>query len=98
MSAVTVQGVPAEIYMFGWGYFLWFVGVFFAAVISAYSFVPLYYPLKITCVNEVSRFTCGGLGYIHVAALKQKTSVEYLSISVESLLIYVYIIMQIHIL
>ena len=47
-------GYPAEIHQYG-PMFIWFpIAQAVGAVIGAFTFVSLFYPLKLTCVNEVS--------------------------------------------
>ena len=53
ISAISILGNSAEIYYYGISYMLCLVGYTVAAVGAAYIFVPLFYPLKITSMNEV---------------------------------------------
>ena len=56
VSALLVLGYPAEMYAFGGQWLLHAVGTALGAVLAAVLFVPVFYPLKLTSVNEVSCF------------------------------------------
>ena len=53
ISAVTILGHPAEMYLYGTQYALSWFGSALAAVLAGLIWVPLFYPLKLTSVNEV---------------------------------------------
>ena len=57
MSAITVLGVPAEMYVFGSQYWMVWVGYAIAMPTAAYVFIPVFYNLRITSVFEVSYLT-----------------------------------------
>ncbi|PAA75486.1 hypothetical protein BOX15_Mlig024453g1 [Macrostomum lignano] len=51
-SAVALLGSPAEIFYFGSYYNLTGIGIALACLVSAFTFVPLFYPLQITSIYE----------------------------------------------
>ncbi|PAA76865.1 hypothetical protein BOX15_Mlig002966g1 [Macrostomum lignano] len=51
-SAILILGSPAEIYLNGIIYFYYVIGMMLACIISAYTFVPLFFPLKMTSSFE----------------------------------------------
>ena len=53
VSANTLLGAPAETYNYGIMYWLILIGLVPATVIVAVTFVPLFYPTKVTSANEV---------------------------------------------
>jgi len=53
VSAITLQGTPAEIYSYGVQFILFPIGVNLGTLLSAMIFAPLYFPLMVTSVNEV---------------------------------------------
>lgn len=55
MSAVTVLGTPAEIYLFGVMFSLFAIAYAVMVVISAEIFLPVFYRLKITSTYEVGK-------------------------------------------
>ena len=57
MSAITVLGVPAEIYVFGSQYWMLWVAYAIAMPTAAYVFIPVFYNLQLTSVFEVSFYT-----------------------------------------
>ena len=52
-SAVSQLGKPAEVYLYGMQYILGVFGTILAVIISAFTFVPLLYKLKLTSSYEV---------------------------------------------
>ena len=52
-SAIAQLGNPAEVYLYGIQYFVLFIGIFFGAIITIFTFVPLLFKLKITSCYEV---------------------------------------------
>lgn len=54
ISTITLLGYPTEMYSFGAQYWLCTIGVALGAFLACYVFVPVFYPLKLTSVNEVS--------------------------------------------
>ena len=54
LSSVLILGYPAE--MYNQGTPMWFnaIGMALGAIVAALLFVPLFHPLKLTSVNEVS--------------------------------------------
>ena len=54
ISAISILGNAAEIYYYGIDYMFVLVGYISAAFGAANLFVPLFYPLKLTSMNEVS--------------------------------------------
>lgn len=55
MSAITLLGTPAEIYVFGTEYWLIWVGYLIMIPLTAHVFVPIFYKLKLTSVFEVKK-------------------------------------------
>ena len=60
-SAVSILGNATETYFYGVNYFFIVLSYMLAALLVAYVFVPMLYPLKLTSVNEVSV-----LNYIYI--------------------------------
>ena len=60
VSSVLVLGFPAETYTNGGMYWLLGVGIAVGIILATVVFVPVFYPLKLTSVNEVciSILTC----------------------------------------
>lgn len=54
ISAILVLGNSAEMYVHGAQMWVYCIGAAIAYPISAHLFVPVYYPLKITSVYQVS--------------------------------------------
>ena len=54
ISAISILGNAAETYYYGIDYMFVLVGYTFASFGAATLFVPLFYPLKLTSMNEVS--------------------------------------------
>ena len=53
-SAILVLGTPAEAYAYGGVFWLGIVGHSLGALLSLIIFVPVFHPLAMTSVNEVS--------------------------------------------
>ena len=53
MSTITLLGYPAEMFAFGAQYWLGSIAIALGAILAALVFVPVFYPLRITSVNEV---------------------------------------------
>ena len=56
VSAILVLGYPAEMYAFGGQMWLHAIGTALGAALACVLYVPVFYPLKITSINEVSCF------------------------------------------
>ncbi|XP_050398733.1 sodium-coupled monocarboxylate transporter 1 isoform X1 [Patella vulgata] len=56
MSAILILGTPAEMYVEGTGYCVYLIGMIFAIVIAAITFVPLLYSLKLTSSFEYLQY------------------------------------------
>lgn len=54
LSAITLLGVPAEAYQFGIQYWLINISYCFVIPVTAHMYVPLFYKLQVSSVNEVS--------------------------------------------
>ena len=54
MSAITLLGTPAEMYIFGTQYWLIAIAYLFTMPASAYLFLPIFYRLNLTSCYEVS--------------------------------------------
>ena len=55
LSAITLLGVPSEIYTYGAQYYVLIVSYFIICGTVATVFVPMFRRVNITCANEVSR-------------------------------------------
>lgn len=55
MSTNTILGVPAEVYTLGTQYAIHVIPFTIAVILSAQVFMPVFYELNMTSVNEVSR-------------------------------------------
>jgi len=53
MSAITMLGTPAEVYVYGTQYSTLVLGLPFVMAISAHLFLPVYYKLNVTSCYEV---------------------------------------------
>ena len=53
ISTITLIGYPAEMFAFGVQYYWFTLGIFLGILLSTFVCVPLFYPLKLTSVNEV---------------------------------------------
>ena len=53
MSAITLLGTPAEIYVYGTQYWMVWLSYILVISLSAHLFVPVFYRLKLTSVFEV---------------------------------------------
>ncbi len=53
LSAVSVLGIPAEIYYNGTMYWLIMIGSVIALFMAAHAFLPVFHRLQITSINEV---------------------------------------------
>ena len=56
VNSNLILGYPAEIYYYGPQYLLYCVGQGLGAILAILIFIPVFYPLKMTSVNEVSIF------------------------------------------
>ena len=56
MSAITVLGTPAEMYVFGTQYWMVWIGYVIMIPLAAHFFLPVFYNLKLTSVFEVNLF------------------------------------------
>lgn len=54
LSAILILGAPAEMYTKGTQYYLYVFGQMAAVVLATVLFVPLFYPLKLTSMYEVT--------------------------------------------
>lgn len=54
LSAITLLGVPSEIYTYGAQYYVLIVSYFIICFTVAVIFVPMFRRVNITCANEVS--------------------------------------------
>lgn len=55
-SAILLLGAPAEVYTKGTQYYLYTFGQMIAVVLASIIYVPLFYPLKLTSMYEVSTY------------------------------------------
>ena len=53
-SGIMIIGVPAENYAYGGAFFYSVIGHWIGATLSALIFVPVFHPLELTSVNDVS--------------------------------------------
>lgn len=62
LSALTILGGIAEVYLHGVSFYCWYLlGQFAAIIIVERIFIPCLYPLKLTSVYEVCVLTMQGL-------------------------------------
>lgn len=61
MSAITLLGVPVEMYQYSTMYMWIGVGYFLVMAGAAHIYTPIFYMLKVTSVYEVSAFIIFGL-------------------------------------
>ena len=54
LSAITLLGVPSEIYTYGARYYVLIISYFIICFTVAVIFVPMFRRVNITCANEVS--------------------------------------------
>lgn len=54
LSAITLLGVPSEIYTYGAQYYVLVVSYLIICFVVAVIFVPMFRRIHITCANEVS--------------------------------------------
>ena len=54
LSAITLLGVPSEVYTYGGQYYVLIVSYFIICGVVAVVFVPMFRRVNITCANEVS--------------------------------------------
>jgi len=54
MSAITVLGVPAEVFRHGTGYGMFSFSYFLFIPVVAHCLIPVFYDMRITSVYEVS--------------------------------------------
>ena len=69
-SAILVIGIPAENYVYGGIFWLFFLGHSLGAILGAIIFVPVFHPLRLTSVNEVSINSFGGHHVSDLAIIK----------------------------
>ena len=62
-SSILLIGVPAEVYLYGIMGMFGAFGFAFSYLIASRIVVPLVYPLKITSVNEVSKYITSRFNY-----------------------------------
>lgn len=55
LSAITVLGFPAEMFYYGAEYGFVIIGYAGGAMIAYFLFVPLFYPLHMVSIHEVSK-------------------------------------------
>ena len=53
LSAITLLGVPSEIYTYGAQYCVLILSYFFLCISAAVIYAPIFYKLNITSANEV---------------------------------------------
>lgn len=54
LSAITLLGVPSEVYTYGAQYYVLIISYFIICFTVAVIFVPMFRRVNITCANEVS--------------------------------------------
>jgi Na+/proline symporter len=57
LSAITLLGVPSEIYTYGAQYYVLVVSYFIICGVVGIVFVPMFRRINITCANEVSKWS-----------------------------------------
>ena len=58
LSAITLLGVPSEIYTYGAQYYVLILSYFMICGVVGIIFVPMFRRIHINCVNEVRCFVC----------------------------------------
>ncbi len=58
MSAVTLLGTPAEIYVFGTQYWMIWMGYVLMIPLAAHVYLPIFYKLQVTSIFEVNIPSC----------------------------------------
>lgn len=53
LSAITLLGLPAEIYTYGTQFYVTIIGYFVICGVVSTVFIPMFRRIHITCVNEV---------------------------------------------
>ena len=53
MSAITILGFPAEVYIYGTQFWMWTLSFCLMIPLAAYVFIPVFYRLKLTSSFEV---------------------------------------------
>ena len=53
-SAILIQGIPAENYIYGGVFWYIVIGIAMGTILSVLIFVPVFHPLELTSVNDVS--------------------------------------------
>lgn len=53
LSAISILGIPSEVYTYGVSYILVAIAFIFVILISAFLYVPVFYKMKIISTNEV---------------------------------------------
>ena len=53
---ITILGCPAEVFIYGGMVSLNVLGIALAAVLAAFIFIPMFYPLQLTSINTVNNF------------------------------------------
>ena len=53
LSAITLLGLPAEIYTYGTQFYLTIIGYIIICSVVSTVFIPMFRRINITCVNEV---------------------------------------------
>ncbi|RUS69858.1 hypothetical protein EGW08_022380, partial [Elysia chlorotica] len=81
-SAVSLIGAPGEIYTFGTSYLLIYIGISLSYVVSAWTVVPLLYPLEVTSIYQYldMRFRSKGLTGL-ITAIAAARVVCYMAIA-----------------
>ena len=64
VSSIMLIGWPAETYEFGGQFFLSGFGFALGYFLSAYIYVPVFYPLGTTTSNEVASIVCSSWFYV----------------------------------
>lgn len=77
LSAITLLGVPSEVYTYGIQYIVLILSYFILVGVGAYIFLPMFYHLQVVSSNEVSNSSTESsffLDYLN-AIKRNKTSV-----------------------
>lgn len=53
LSAITLLGLPGEIYTYGTQFYVTVIGYFIICSVVGTVFIPMFRRMNITCVNEV---------------------------------------------
>ena len=75
-SAISVIGVPAEVYLYNTMFLYIYVGLAVASLIQYFMIVPLMYPLRLTSAYEVRKTTTTSSIYMYIFQLENSMMIQ----------------------